>query len=98
MWVNGRYLVIMSAAAMLALIRGFVVAGILDVASFGLYAAILATGMFSSAFVSFGEIERTIKRFPRLWLVEHHRYSVIDQADKSAFVMLFRAGGGYFYY
>lgn len=94
MWVNGRYLVIMSAAAMLALIRGFVVAGILDVASFGLYAAILATGMFSSAFVSFGEIERTIKRFPRLWLVEHHRYSVIDQADKSAFVMLFRAGGG----
>ena len=93
MWVSGKYIVIMSVAAMLALIRGFVVAGILDVASFGLYATILATGMFLSALVSFGEIERTIKSFPRLWMVEHHRRSVIDQADKSAFVMLFRAGG-----
>ena len=92
MWASGSYLIIMFAAAMLALIRGFVVAGILDVASFGLYATILATGMFLSASVSFGEIDRTINSFPRIWMVARLRRSVIDQAESSAFVMLFRVG------
>lgn len=91
MWAISRYIVIMSFAAMIALVRGFIVAGILDLPSFGLYATIVAVGMFSSALVSFGEIERTIKTFPRLWVVERHRRSVVDRADESAGVMILRA-------
>lgn len=91
MWASSRYIVIMSFAAMIALVRGFIVAGILDLPSFGLYATIVAVGMFSSALVSFGEIERTIKTFPRLWVVERHRRSVVDRADESAWVIILRA-------
>jgi len=91
MWSSSRYVVIMSFAAMIALVRGFIVAGILELFSFGLYATIVAVGMFSSALVSFGEIERTIKTFPRLWVEERHRRSVVDRADKSAWVMILRA-------
>lgn len=93
MWASSRYILIMSFAAMIALARGFIVAGVLDVPSFGLYATIVAVGMFSSALVSFGEIERTIKTFPRLWVVERHRRSVVDRTDESARVMILRAGG-----
>lgn len=93
MWASSRYIGVMSFAAMLALLRGFAIAGILDIASFGLYATILATGMFLSALVSFGEIERTIKSFPRLWMVEGLRRTVVDQADKSARVMVLRSTG-----
>ncbi len=91
MWASSKYIAIMSLAAILALIRGFAVAGILDVASFGLYATVLAAGMFLSALVSFGEIERTVKSFPRLWMVETLRRSVVERADKSAVRMIIRS-------
>lgn len=93
MWASSKYIGVMSFAAMLALLRGFAVAGILDIASFGLYATILATGMYMSVVVSFGEIERTIKSFPRLWMVEKFRRTVVDRADKSAEVMVLRSAG-----
>jgi len=90
-WASGKYITTMLFAAMIALIRGFVVAGILDVASFGLYATVLATGMFLSTLVSFGEVERTVKSFPRLWMVETLRRSVVERADRSAMRMLIRS-------
>lgn len=92
MWNSSRYIVVMSLAAAIALVRGFFVAGILDLPSFGLYATVLAAGMFSSTLLSFGEIERTIKSFPRLWIVEHHRASMLEQVDKSLLIMVRRAG------
>jgi O-antigen/teichoic acid export membrane protein len=91
-FADSRYIVIMSFAAMIALVRGFIVAGILDLTSFGLYATVVAVGMFSSAIVSFGEIERTLKIFPRLWVLEGYRRSVVERADESAWVMILRAG------
>ncbi len=64
----GWYLFLMAFASGISLLRGFFVAGLLDPASFGRYATIVATGMFFSSILSFGETERTIKIFPRLWV------------------------------
>lgn len=82
----------MAVAAGVALVRGFFVAGILDVPSFGLYVTLVAAGMFSSVLISFGENERTIKIFPRLWVGQRHRGEMIRQADRSCQFMMFRAG------
>jgi hypothetical protein len=92
LWVNARYILIMAVAAGVALVRGFFVAGILDVPSFGLYVTFVAAGMFSSVLLSFGENEKTIKNFPRLWVGQHLRSEVTRLADKSCQLMISRAG------
>lgn len=86
------YFSIMAIAALIALIRGFLVAGMLDVPSFGSYATIVAAGMFTSAIISFGEIEQTLKTYPRLWLTESDRRYVIKHSDKSSKRIIRRVG------
>jgi hypothetical protein len=82
-WNISLYISVMTLASGLSLVRGFFVAGLLDLPSFGLYATIVATGMFFASLVSFGEIERTIKAFPRLW-VECQFNEVLKRTDRSA--------------
>ena len=88
---SGRYVSIMAIAAGLSLVRGFFVAGILDLSSFGLYVTVVAVGMFSSLLVSFGETERTLKAFPRFWVARHCN-EVIKRAEQSSKLMIRRAG------
>jgi hypothetical protein len=85
----GWYMSLMSLASAISLLRGFFVAGLLDVSSFGRYATLVATGMFFSSLLSFGEIEKTIKFFPRLWLSGHH-FEVLKATDKSVKVLFSR--------
>ncbi|CAN4272298.1 hypothetical protein MCEMSEM29_01151 [Methylophilaceae bacterium] len=91
LWSSGRYLAMMTFAAGIALVRGFFLAGILDATSFGLYVSIVAAGMFSSLLISFGENERTIKKFPRIWASQNNHGVMISQSDKSAKAMILRA-------
>ncbi len=60
------YLLLMSTAAGMSLVRGFVVAGLLPAASFTTYAVVVAVGTFLSNLLSFGLIEGTVKQFPRI--------------------------------
>jgi hypothetical protein len=81
-WDISLYISVMTLASGFSLARGFFVAGLLDLSSFGLYATIVAMGMFFASLVSFGEIERTIKAFPRLW-IECRYNEVIKRTDRS---------------
>jgi hypothetical protein len=61
------YLGLMATGAVVSLTRGFVIAGYLVKADFGLYALCVSVGVFLSSMVSFGLIEATWKTYPRLW-------------------------------
>ena len=60
------FLAFMIGGAGLSFCRVLVVAMNLDSQSFADYAVIVATSAFLSSFISFGGIEATIKRFPRM--------------------------------
>lgn len=64
------YLIMMGAGALLGLIRGFLVAGIVPAVEFGLYATAIAVGLFFAPLLGLGQIETMRKRFPRLWVEE----------------------------
>jgi O-antigen/teichoic acid export membrane protein len=60
------YLALMATAAVVSLIRGFVVAALLPPEDFAVYAVAVALGALLANFLSFGLIEGTVKQFPRL--------------------------------
>jgi len=87
---GNRYILIMLIASTISLLRGFVVAGILNLSSFGSYATIIGIGIFSSLLLSSGKTERTYKMFPRYWSENNHS-KIIGQADKTAKLIVIRA-------
>ena len=57
----------MSLSSAVTLLRGFVVASILTLYDFGLYATLVAIAVFGSSLLGAGAIEATMKIFPRAW-------------------------------
>ena len=86
----GWYISIMSLASITSLLRGFLIAELLSLVDFGRYVTIVATGMFFSTILSFGETEKTIKLFPRLW-IEGRFDKIVENTDKSAYKLIARA-------
>lgn len=84
------FLALMALASAISLLRGFVVAGLLDAGSFGVYATVFAAGTFSSLLVSGGRVELTQKTYPRLWSDGQHA-ALLDSADRCARVLVLRA-------
>lgn len=84
------FLGVMGGASALSLARGFVVASLLDAASFGTYAVTVALGAFCSIILSAGRVEQTQKTYPRLW-AEGRQREVLKQADRTAWVVVLRA-------
>lgn len=80
---NRLFFLLMAASSSLALLRGFVLAGILPVDGFGRYAMLFAIGTFAASLLSFGMIERSFKRFPRL-CVDGHTAWALNEADRIA--------------
>ena len=62
------FLLIMGLSSAVTLLRGFVLAAILDIGDFGLYAVTIGSVAFCGILVSVGSIEATWKVFPRLWV------------------------------
>lgn len=77
---SGIFFATMALASAISLLRGFVVAGVLDPAAFGTYVVIVAAGTFGSNLLSFGRVEATWKEFPRLWIAGE-RQQVRERAD-----------------
>lgn len=63
---NRLFFMMMGGGAALGLVRGFAVAAILSAAGFGIYATLLAVGVFLAPLFGFGQVELTRKIFPRL--------------------------------
>jgi O-antigen/teichoic acid export membrane protein len=82
----------MGLSSALALIRGFVLALLLAPASFGTYALLVAIGTFAATLLSFGAVERTYKRFPRMF-VDGHAGEALVEADRIAWLLARRALG-----
>jgi O-antigen/teichoic acid export membrane protein len=61
----GRYFLVMAINTGLTFARGLVLAALLPVEDFGLYVTFMAIGLFLSVLLSLGDIEATIKGFPR---------------------------------
>jgi O-antigen/teichoic acid export membrane protein len=61
----GWYFLLMAVNTVLTFARGLALAGFLSVEDFGLYVTFMAIGMFASVLLGIGEIEATIKSFPR---------------------------------
>lgn len=80
----------MGTAAVLTLARGFILAVILDVEGFGIYAIVASVGLFASNVLSFGRIEGFMKSFPRLWMAGQ-RQSVVASADRALLDVSLRA-------
>jgi len=85
-----RFLVMMGGAAGLSLVRGFILAVLLDVEGFGTYAIVASVGLFASNILSFGRIEGFMKSFPRLWM-EGQRRAVVKNSDRALFDVSSRA-------
>lgn len=62
-----RYFAVMGLSSLLTLMRSVVLALVLAVNDFGVYAMAVALGAFVANAISFGRIEATLKQFPRLW-------------------------------
>lgn len=86
---NFIYIAVMGFSAMLSLLRGFVVAAILPPHLYAIYSSILGMGGFLGNFISFGQVERTVKNFPRLLLGGNEVQVVVD-ARKIAWVLSYR--------
>jgi hypothetical protein len=78
---NRIFFILMALSSALALLRGFALAGVLTVDSFGRYAMLFAIGTFGASLLSFGMIERSYKRFPRL-CADGHLATALVEADK----------------
>jgi hypothetical protein len=86
----GRFFAAMSVASAFSLLRGFVLAGLLEPTEFGAYAILVAVGVFASNLLGFGRIEATRKNFSRLWLVGQAK-QVLQDSDRLASTLAFRA-------
>lgn len=87
---NRIFFALMALSAGLALVRGFALAAVLPVAEFGRYATVFAIGTFSASLFSFGLIERSLKRFPRL-VADGHGLWALDEADRMVKKLAVRA-------
>jgi hypothetical protein len=87
---NGRFFMQMAASSALALARGFILAHLLVPTAFGGYALLVSLGTFSASLLSFGQIERSFKRFPRLF-VDGHPGQALAEADGIIVVLARRA-------
>lgn len=88
---RGGYMAMMGIGAVLGILRGFVLAGILPASGFGLYAAIVAVGLFLAPLIGLGQIEDMRKRFPRLW-VEGRIREIGPISSRLLSIMAARAG------
>jgi O-antigen/teichoic acid export membrane protein len=88
--MSRAFFVVMGCAAGVSLARGFAVAAALGPSGFGAYAAIVAAGAFGSILLSLGQIETSMKTFPRMW-AEGRGLSVLHQADSLAMRIGLRA-------
>jgi hypothetical protein len=64
-----KFFVLMGVSSSLTLVRGFVVASLVSLHDFGIFAVLIAVGLFSSTLLGLGQIEGTMKAFPRAWNV-----------------------------
>lgn len=90
---TGWFFGVMGVASILSLLRGFLLAALLSASAFGGYAVVVALGAFSAIALSAGQVEATMKSFPRLWS-EHQTFSVLSLADRISVHLALRAGGG----
>lgn len=81
------YILFMGTASVLGFVKSALVATILSAHDFGNYGMTLGAAMFLTMALSFGLIEATIKRFPRLW-VERDR-TAINAATRRIRMALF---------
>lgn len=88
---RGGYMAMMGIGAVLGVLRGFVLAGILPADNFGFYAAVVAVGLFVAPLIGLGQIEEMRKRFPRLWVDGRFR-EITPIADRLMSIMATRAG------
>lgn len=88
---NFLFLAVMLGAAALSLLRVLLVANSLPTGDFAGYAAVTATGAFLGGIISFGAVEGTIKRFPRLVALGHFN-AMLSNAHKLLKTLLLRAG------
>lgn len=84
------FLGVMIVASVLSFLRVVAVAGQLQTQGFAIYATITATGAFLSSLISFGSVEATIKRFPRL-VADGHRGRMVGDARAIVRQLLVRA-------
>lgn len=84
------YLLVMAAASVFGFLKAVAVANIVSIDGFGNYASVLGAAMFLTMALSLGEIEATIKRFPRLW-VDEKRGDIQQQSRRIGRSMLIRS-------
>lgn len=89
---TGWFFGVMGLASILSLLRGFALAALLSPAAFGGYAVVVALGAFSAIVLSAGQVEATMKSFPRLWS-EQKTGSVLSLSDRIAVRLALRAAG-----
>ncbi len=87
---NRLFFSLMAASSALALLRGFILAALLSPDGFGRYAMLFAIGTFAASLLSFGMIERSFKRFPRL-VVDGHADQALTEADRISKTLALRA-------
>lgn len=88
--MNRLFFAHMAISSALTLVRGFLIAHLLSPGAFGTYALLLALGTFSASLIGFGQIERTFKRFPRLF-EDGHAEAALREADGIGRMLLRRA-------
>ena len=74
------FFLLMAGSSALALIRAFVLAGLLSREDFGRYAILIAVAMFLSSIPALGLVEESRKLFPRLF-VEGRPSEIRGRAD-----------------
>lgn len=80
----------MGFSSSLTLLRGFLVASLVPLQDFGLFAILIAIGIFCSTLLGLGQIEGTMKAFPRAWSIGQAR-QVCLASDALAHKILVRA-------
>lgn len=85
-----RFFGLMGVASAVSLTRGFAIAALLDPASFGTYAVVVASGAFGSTLISAGRVEQTMKSYPRLWVNGAHG-EVVARSDATAGLLIRRS-------
>jgi hypothetical protein len=88
--MSRSFFLLMGTSAAVSLAKGFVLAQMLPPQAFGFYALVLAIGTFASSPLGFGQIERTNKRFPRLY-VDGQAPLALREADGIALLLAYRA-------
>jgi O-antigen/teichoic acid export membrane protein len=89
---NKLFFLMMGGGAILGLLRGFAVAGILTASGFGYYATLLAVGVFLAPLFGFGQIEVTRKVYPRLF-VDGSAHLIPSHSDSIAVRLAHRIAG-----